>query len=147
MELATAHSNTLHLRDQLTRLELGGAKLADLPLRPLTPRPPVERLTLRFGPDDLARLVADYQAGVPTTELVTRYGLGKGSVLRLLREQGVTIRYQSPTTEQVDQAVQLYATGLSLAAVGDHLGFSAHTIRRALLAAGVRTRDSHGRER
>ncbi|MFN8103950.1 MAG: hypothetical protein U0U69_05780 [Acidimicrobiia bacterium] len=43
--------------------------------------------------------------------------------------------------EQVDEAARLYVDkGWSLKRVGDHLDFSAGTIRKALLDAGVRTR-------
>lgn len=43
------------------------------------------------------------------------------------------MRLHSPTTEQIKQAVELYASGLLLAAVGQRLGFDAQTIRRVLL--------------
>ncbi len=147
VELGTSHSNIRHLCDQLAKLQVRAAELDGKPLRPLAPRPPQERLSRRLTPDRLAQLVADYETGVPTTELVSRYGIAKGSVIRLLHDRGVIMRLQSPTAEQIEQAIKLYATGLSLAAVGERLGFTAHTIRRVLLGSGVQTRDSHGRER
>lgn len=74
------------------------------------------------------------------------YHLGKGTVLRLLREHGVQLRNQRMTAAEIEQAIQLYGQGLSLAAVGAKLGYDHGTIWRALKGAGVPRRDSHGRE-
>jgi IS30 family transposase len=51
------------------------------------------------------------------------------------------------TTDEIDQADELYASGLSLAAVGRQLNREASVIRYALLRHRVRLRDSHGRAR
>lgn len=147
VELPRRYSNTRHLKDQLTKLQVRALQLADHPLRPLTPRAPDERLLGRLGPDGIAQLVAEYEAGADTTELVAIYGIGKGSVIRLLHDQGVPMRRQGMTEEQHKEVARLYQQGDSLATVGRQLGFDAQTIRRALLGAGVRMRDSHGRER
>lgn len=48
---------------------------------------------------------------------------------------------------QIDEAVQLYGSGLSLARIGERLGFSPTTVRSQLPRRGVRLRDPHGRER
>ncbi len=68
---------------------------------------------------------------------VSRYGIGKGSVIRWLHDHDVQMRWQGPSHEQALEAVRLYEHGLSLSRVGRRLGFDAHTIRRALLAADV----------
>jgi len=73
------------------------------------------------------------------------YNLGKGTVLRLLREQGVQLRRQRMSPDEVEQAIQLYGHGLSIATVGAQLGYGDGTIWRALKRAGVTMRDSHGR--
>jgi len=59
-----------------------------------------QRAEDRLGPKRVALLLADYQAGVPTTELMRTYSLGKGAVLRLLRTNGVPRRRQGLSTEQ-----------------------------------------------
>lgn len=64
-----------------------------------------------------------------------------------LRDRGVKIRREPPSPGQVDEMGRRYARGESLAAVGERLGFDAGTVRNCLIAAGVRLRDSHGRER
>jgi hypothetical protein len=65
------------------------------------------------------------------------YNLGKGTVLRLLRDHGVQLRNQRMTPAEVAQAIQLYQTGNSLAAVGAKLGYDHGTIWQALKQAGV----------
>jgi hypothetical protein len=47
------------------------------------------KLIQRLDADIAERLVADYNAGVPTTQLTKKYELGKGSVLRLLSDAAV----------------------------------------------------------
>jgi len=98
------------------------------------------KLPQRLDPDTVNCLVTDYNAGVPTTQLTKRYGLGKGSVLRLLSDAGTTMRRQPMSDVQVDHAVQLYESGLSLTQVGDQLGIHSSTVWRALRARGVTMR-------
>ena len=43
--------------------------------------------------------------------------------------------------------VRLYQSGLSLAKVADRAGCSSKTVLNYLRAEGIRTRDSHGRQR
>jgi Helix-turn-helix domain len=47
----------------------------------------------------IAQIVAEYADGTPTTLLAKRYGIGKGTVLRLIRESGVTLRGRGPRTD------------------------------------------------
>jgi len=91
--------------------------------------------------------VADYEAGIPTTQLTTKYSIGKGTVLRLLRAHGVQLRHQSLTEPEIQQVIQLYVQGLSLARVGERFGRDASYIALVLERAGVPRRDPHGRER
>jgi len=114
---------------------------------PVATAPHVHAARRRLSVDAIRQLVTDYQAGVPSTQLATRYGISKGAVLRLLREQGIAIRRKAITAAEVEQAIQLYGQGLSLAAVGAQLGYDHGTIHRALKRAGIALRDSHGRRR
>jgi transposase-like protein len=114
--------------------------------RPVTPAR-VHAARRRLSANTIQQLATDYQAGVPSTQLAKRYGVSKGAVLRLLREQGIPVRRQSMTAIDIEQAIQLYRSGSSLAAVGAKLGYDHGTIHRALRQAGVAMRDSHGRER
>jgi hypothetical protein len=112
---------------------------------PITPQ--VHAARRRLPAETIQQLVTDYQARVPSTELAKRFGVSKGAVLHLLRKQGVSIRRQSMTEAEVEQATQLYRAGNSLVAVGAKLGYDHGTIHRALKQANVSMRDSHGRER
>jgi hypothetical protein len=40
----------------------------------------------------IVQIVGDYASGISTTRLAVRYRLGKGTLLRLLREHDVEIR-------------------------------------------------------
>ncbi len=107
----------------------------------------IHSVSKRLGPEMITHLVAEYQSGAPTTALMTKYGLGKGTVLRILDDHGVTRRCQPLSDEQVQQAIELYRQGWSLALVGKHLGRDGSLILRTLKRAGVARRDPHGRER
>jgi hypothetical protein len=112
------------------------------------PAPPrIHKIERRLDPAVIARLVADYEAGTPTTQLTTRYHLGEGTVLRLLHSHDATLRHQPLTDEEIAKAIQLYEQGNSLATVGQHFGREATVIRDVLKRAGIPRRDSHGRER
>ena len=106
----------------------------------------IHNVRRRLGAEVITQLVHDYQAGVPSTELTVTYGIGKGTVLRLLRFQGVQLRRQRTADDEIAQAAALYTHGLSLAAIGQHLGRDHTVVWHAIIRAGVPMRDSHGRE-
>jgi hypothetical protein len=64
---------------------------------------------------------------MPTTQLNVKYGLSKASVLRLLHEARIEMRRQ----QEVDEAVRLYASGLSIAATGSQLDTHPSKVWRA----------------
>jgi transposase len=101
----------------------------------------------RLGSEGVAQLVADYEAGEPSTGLTKKYGVGKGTVLRLLRQYGATMRQQPMSPDDAAQAIALYKRGWSLARVGHHFGREHSVIRDILERAGIARRDVHGRER
>jgi hypothetical protein len=101
----------------------------------------------RLGPEGIAQLVADYQAGEPSTSLTKKYEVGKGTVLRLLREHGAKMRRQPISAEEAAIAIELYQQGWSLARVGKHLGREHTAIREVLERAAIPRRDGHRRER
>jgi flagellar biosynthesis/type III secretory pathway chaperone len=90
----------------------------------------------------MQQLVADYQAGIHTPELVTKYTLSKTSVLKILRDNNVTLRRQSMTPEQIAAAIQHYEDGKSLNATAREIGMPKQSVRNALLRAGVIMRPS-----
>ena len=72
---------------------------------------------------------------------MTTYGLGKGTVLRLLREHGVELRHQSLKPDQLQEAVRLYEQGRSLAQVGAYFGRDASFIHVTFKREGIPRRD------
>lgn len=92
-----------------------------------------------------AQVVADYKAGVTTTQLTGKYGLSKASVLRLLHDAGAEMRRQPFLDQEVDEAARLYASGLSVAAIGLRLGAHPSKVWRALRARGVTLRPPRNR--
>lgn len=110
-----------------------------------TPLPPVHKLSQRLGLDVGPMLADAYRGGATTTELRERFGLSQGSVLRLLAEQGVTMRRQGLSESDVRTAARMYETDqLSLAEIGTQFGVWPGTVRRALIKAGVRMRPAGG---
>jgi hypothetical protein len=93
----------------------------------------------------VSQLLVDYKAGAPTTELMATYG--KGTVLGLLRRNGVVMRHQPLTADQVHEAIQHYAQGWSCVRDAQQLGRDQSLIWLALKRAGVPMRDSQGRAR
>ncbi len=101
------------------------------------------RLNQRLDQATRTQLVRNYQDGIPTTRLTQMYGLSKASVLKLLREAGVTMRCQGLDEEQTAEAVRLYVSGLSLVRVGERVGFGPTSVAKALRCAGVSLRGRH----
>jgi len=98
----------------------------------------------RLGPEVVAQLVADYQAGRTTGELVTQYRISHGSVVRLLHQHDVVMRNQGLSAEQIEQAAQLYRDGLSVAAIGKIFEIDGTTAWTALKKSGVQMRPGRG---
>jgi hypothetical protein len=101
----------------------------------------------RLGPDQVAQLVTDYQLGQPTTALMVTYGLGKGTVLNLLRAEGVPLRNQGICLQDLPEAIRLYEQGWSLLRVGEHFSCDGETVRKTLRTAGVVIRQPHEHRR
>jgi hypothetical protein len=78
----------------------------------------------RLSAEAIQQLVTGYQAGVPSTQLARRYGISKGAVLRLLRDREVPVRLQRITGDDVQEAIQLYRAGNSLAVTGAKLAIA-----------------------
>ncbi|MBV9486539.1 MAG: helix-turn-helix domain-containing protein [Frankiaceae bacterium] len=88
----------------------------------------------------LAQLVSDYEAGVPTTTLMSRYDIGKGTVIDILHRAQVSMRRHGLGANDLSDAAALYAAGHSLRAVGAQFDCDAETVRKELRSAGVHIR-------
>lgn len=91
--------------------------------------------------------MARYSEGATVYELAGEFGIERRTVAVRLKAAGVVMRQRPASTEQITEMKRLYELGLSVAKVGDRVGFSSKTVLTYLRAEGVRMRDSHGRER
>lgn len=107
-------------------------------------RPAHPKRAKQLNASDLPRLVERYEAGATVYELADEFKIDRRTVSIRLKQQGVSLRFQSPTPDVVDEMVRLYESGLSLAKVADRTGFVAHTVQRHLRDRGVQMRDLHG---
>jgi transposase-like protein len=96
-------------------------------------RPPLQRVTA----DLLSYLITGYKAGQTTYQLARTHGLNRNTVAMHLRTAGVTIRMDGMTPEQIEQAVEYYRAGWSLAKIGREVGADAETVRKRLCERGV----------
>lgn len=113
---------------------------------PRTPTrlPHINKLEQRLEPEILDQIAHDYEAGSTTIELMSRYGLGKGTVIKLLHDRGVPMRRQGLSEAQIKEAMRLYADGWSLARLGQRYDCAHTVVRKALLNHGVRMRARPG---
>lgn len=109
-------------------------------------RPPKQQQR-RLSADDVDRLKADYLTGVKITDLASRFGIGRQTVLEHVRRSGLPRRHSRLTPEETALAIELYLAGNSLATVGGALAVDPGTVRRALIRSRVSIRDPQGRDR
>jgi hypothetical protein len=95
---------------------------------------------------DVMSLVDGYRSGATVQDLTIEFGVHRTTVTQQLQRNGVALRHRRLDDQQADRAIYLYRQGWSLARVGARLHVDAHTVRTALLARGVRMRDTHGRD-
>lgn len=106
----------------------------------LTDHAPLHKLSHRLTPEEMARLAEEYKAGKTTTQLEVQFQLSHGSVVKLLQDQGVTIRSRGLSQVELEQIVECYESGLSIVQVAQKLGRADSTIWRALLKMKVKMR-------
>jgi hypothetical protein len=77
-----------------------------------------KHLPVLVGKVAVTGIVHKYEVGETTQRIGNHYGISKTRVAIVLRKQGITMRRQGLTDDQVDEAVGLYSTGKSLAWIG-----------------------------
>ena len=135
MELLRRYSNqTGVLSELMTVLSLPTEKRHDQDTDP--PRQKQRRLREL----EQLELVDAYRAGESVYRLADRFGIARQTVSAVLERHGVARRYRILTPEDVEAAVRLYESGLSLVDVGDRLVVNASTVLNALRKTGVQMR-------
>jgi hypothetical protein len=95
----------------------------------------------------VTELITRYQKGATVYDLAEWFHIHRTTVSGHLHRRGVKMRGQGLAESQVDQGIQLYERGWSVARIGSHLGVNGSTVWLTLRARGVRMRDAQGQER
>ncbi|MHB1874648.1 MAG: helix-turn-helix domain-containing protein [Streptosporangiaceae bacterium] len=95
----------------------------------------------------MEQVIADYRAGATVYTLGRQFGIDRRTVGAILKRHGVQTRWQRLSRAQIDEAVELYGSGWSLARIAERVGVTPTTVRRRLRDRGVRMRAAHGRSR
>lgn len=90
--------------------------------------------------DAVGEIVAGYRAGATILELSARHDCDRKTVIRYLKLRCVEMRRRRLSEDQIDQAVLLYESGLSLIKVGKAVGADPKTIKARLVERGVTLR-------
>lgn len=91
-------------------------------------------------------LVDRYKAGATQRELAREYGVHRTTVSSILDRHGAE-RRRGLHPDLIDEAVERYASGQSLATIGRALGADDGTVKARLVERGVAMRDTQGRPR
>jgi hypothetical protein len=134
------------LRDSGVLTPDGLVRVASSPRAEACPPEPF-KLAQRLNQSTINEIITEYKNGKSSLVLASDFRISKGSVIRTLRDAGVSIRNRGLSNQRIIEAAQLYESGLSLAKIGAQLGIDHGTVRRHLLKRGIKMRDTHGRAR
>lgn len=123
------------------------AGIADKSPRPVPADKSAPHRARRLDDEEVRRLIQGYLSGATTYELGDRFGVDRRTVSAILHRHNIPMRGRGLSREQVDEAVDLYSRGWSLARAARHLAVDTVTVLNRLRERGVRTRDTHGRSR
>ena len=125
----------------LARLESEQLERVDVTVT-LRPLAPARRRNL---PAPVVKhIVQQYELGASTRAVAAAHGISKTQVIRILKAHGVLRSRNLASSAQIDLAVELYMSGLSMVETAKRLGMSPPALGRAFDKRGVRRR-SRGR--
>lgn len=99
-------------------------------------------LSRRLSPSDIETIVSRRKSGEKMRVLCEEYGISESSLSDLIVQAKAPVRTTPITPEDIDKAVKLYESGLTVKQVVGQLGYSIRTIRRVLHQRGVVMRKS-----
>ncbi|RRD27303.1 hypothetical protein EII10_09695 [Actinomyces bowdenii] len=99
----------------------------------------------RLGETALREAESAYLAGRSLKAIAKDIGIEHERLSQLLRKRRVTLKRQSPISEQRAEMQILHRKGVSLEQIGAFLGYSVGIVRPHLLAAGTVLCKAHGR--
>jgi DNA-binding IclR family transcriptional regulator len=94
-------------------------------------------VNFRLDDQRVQQLLADYRTGCTGRELAEQYGLARSTVIGLLRQQGVMVRYPRVTPEEAAEMVQLYQAGVRQVDIAARYGRDPGNIWHVLKRAGA----------
>lgn len=104
-------------------------------------------LSKRLGAAKVTEVVRRVQAGESARSLAAELGVANSALIRMLREQGVTVQRRKVSDEDAAAMAREYETGASMAELEEKFGLSHGAVYRALHRAGVEMRASAPRKR
>ena len=111
--------------------------------------PPRRRQNRRrhWTSQDDANIATAYEQGATLKDLAAQHAVSRWAISAILVRKTVTPRYRVIGPHELVQAIQQYESGKSCAVIAQALGVAPNTVRKELQEAGVRLRDSHGRDK
>ncbi len=145
MEVPGTYYNT---KQQVSELESLLMRLPEAsgPLRPGR-RGRLPGTTRQLDSQQVQELIAGYQAGATVYQLGEQFGIDRRTVSKILHRHDVPMRRRGLSPDQIDESVQLYGEGWSLARIAARIAVDPTTVLARLRERGVRMRDTQGRER
>jgi DNA invertase Pin-like site-specific DNA recombinase len=125
-------------QDTVARLERVLAGAGQDPVSSRTVRSPQRRLR-KLSSDEVNELVQLRSDGTEINELAIKFGVNRDTVMRHLQNEGVPKQRwpgRTLTPECLQEAGQLYASGLSAIKVAQQFGVDRRYLRRVLPEAG-----------
>lgn len=94
-------------------------------------------LKRRLAAEIIETIVTRRKSGEKVKVLCEEYGISESGLNDLMTKAEAPVRANPITLEDIDMAVQLYESGLTVNQVVKQLGYSIRTIRRVLHQRGV----------
>jgi IS30 family transposase len=89
--------------------------LSDEPPARRAKRPALSRqhsIARRLRAQTVHQMAAEYEAGASAAEVSQRYGVAKSTVLRLLRQASVPVRFPRLSSADADRIADMYVRGM-----------------------------------
>lgn len=95
-----------------------------------------------FTPTEIERIVAAYQSGKASYELGVEYGCSKTTIIKLLKQQGVTLRKSGRARAKVDskKVIKMYKEMHTIKEIAKSLNVDSQVISRCLKENGIKLR-------
>jgi lambda repressor-like predicted transcriptional regulator len=100
-------------------------------------RRPPKQAQIRLGPNDVAQLVAAYEAGGRVKQLARQFGIHRLTVSSILQREGVALRHRGIHPDDLSEVIRLHRDGRALARLAAMFDVSPSTMTNALRRAGV----------